>query len=449
MKILGNKEKWTMTGETRVKISEPPARESRIAMIEAALRDGGHQIHHVPFRDGYIDAPVATVDPAALVYRAANGRLFSELVALGVPREQLEDRAQQQMLHDLLIAKAKDRAGPIYEELERHGKQTEPLLVTHDGIVVNGNRRLAAMRELRLRDTMPKPVFEQVSVAILPAAFSPEDIEYIEAALQMAPELKLDYSWINRRLKLRDQVERRGVSDSEILAAYRFDEPSAIDRELAQLSLAERYLRYCGRPGAYTEVAEHEELFIAMHRELDAFENKRVTELWTYGGFAMMKANEEIGRSPRQYFPFTSPAPFALVHWAMRSLGEEFGFAPPQPTGENRPVTTELFEQLIPIVREADQAPEIARRLTMLSDRLRAHEREEIGAAQTLTALRQANRNLQMLDPATVSSVQGREIRAELLALNDYLSMFTPPSGSVEGVGDEPRSMLAKLWGRK
>lgn len=446
MEILGNKEKWTMTGEMRVKISEPPVREKRIAMIEAALRNGGDQVHHVPFRDGYIDAPVAAVNPAALVYRAANGRLFSELVALGAPREQLEDRAQQQMLHDLLIEKAKDLAGPIYDELERHSKQTEPLLVAHDGIVVNGNRRLAAMRELRTLDTAAEAVFEYVSIAVLPPTFSAEDIEYVEAALQMAPELKLDYSWINRRLKLRDQVERRGVSDSEILAAYRFDEPSTIDRELAQLSLAEHYLRYCGQPGAYTEVAEHKELFIAMHRELDAFENKRVTELWTYGGFAILNANEEIGQSPRQYFPFTSPVPFAVVHWGMRSLGEEFELAAPQPTGENRPVTTELFEQLITIVREVGRAPEIASRLIMLSDRLRAHEREEIGAAQTLTALRQANRNLQMLDPANVSSVQAREIRAELLALDDYLSMFSPPSDRAGQANKKPRSMFAKLW---
>ena len=43
-------------------------------------------------------------------------------------------------------------------------------------------------------------------------------VELLEAALQMAPDLKLDYSWINRRLKLRDHVERLALPQDDVMA---------------------------------------------------------------------------------------------------------------------------------------------------------------------------------------------------------------------------------------
>jgi hypothetical protein len=48
-------------------------------------------------------------------------------------------------------------------ELEREARQVEPLLVTAEGLVVNGNRRLAAMRALQLRDPVRYAGFAEVS----------------------------------------------------------------------------------------------------------------------------------------------------------------------------------------------------------------------------------------------------------------------------------------------
>lgn len=404
--------------------------------------------HHVPFREGYIDALIVSVNDDVLIYRANNGRLISELVALGASREQSNDQAQQQLLHDLLLEKARHPDGPIYAELERHGKQTEPLLIAADGVVINGNRRLAAMRELRAADPQAFSDFAKVSVAILPNDLSSTDLEYIEAALQLAPELKLDYSWINRRLKLRDHVERLGLGEEAIIAAYRFDDASAIDRELAELVVAETFLRYCGEPGNYGLIQDLEEPLIGMKRELAAFSNLSVVEPWTLAGFALLRERDKLDRNLKHYFPFTRPVPFELVHWVLRTFAEEEGLAEPQRDGENRPVDHVLGEQLKTVLNDRVRSLEIATRLCRLSNELRRNEERVIGGAQTLAFLRKAKQNLQRIETVEISAVQRREIRDELLALNDYLERYSATIGGAPSGKASPKTVLSKLIGR-
>lgn len=431
------------------KADQPPERASRRDAIARAVSAHSGSIHYVPFRDGYLETPVVRLDNAMLVYRADNGRLFAELVAAGASREQEEDPAQQQLLHDLLIDKARDPSGPIFGELQQHAKQTEPLLIAGDGIVVNGNRRLASMRELRARDAERYAAFEEISVAVLPDTLSNEDLEYIETALQLAPDLKLDYSWTNRRLKLRDHVERLSMTEEEILAAYRFESSEAINRELAELELAEHYLRYAGSPGDYRLVEMLEEPFAAMRCQLDTFNNRKVVDLWTYAGFALIHARDALERPIEQYFPFARPVPFGLVHWVLRSLAEKEGLVEPQASGENRPVDAALADLLSPLLRDPDQAERLAKRICSLSDYLRANADQEIGGAQAVAHLQQAVSSLQHVDPESLTAAQAREIHGHLLVLNDYAASLTHGERTV-GEKDRERQggVLNRIFGR-
>ncbi len=165
-------------------VDMPLPRQARIRMIGERGSTPQHS-HMVLFQGRYREFPVTKVPGEALVYRVENGRLAAELeehaAATGISVEELRRGAEtldvQQRLHALLLAKSMDVHGPIFAELERLGQQTEPLLVLFDGVVINGNRRLAAMRELARRDAARYAAFREVAVAVLPPGTEPQEIE--------------------------------------------------------------------------------------------------------------------------------------------------------------------------------------------------------------------------------------------------------------------------------
>ncbi|MFF7992401.1 hypothetical protein ACFZDG_21730 [Kitasatospora xanthocidica] len=83
------------------------------------------------------------------------------------------------------------------KESLREFDQTEPGLVTHHGVLVNGNTRAAALRELGVRS---------MRVGVLPESFTWTDINAVELALQLRKDLRRDYSYINWLLAMEEQA---------------------------------------------------------------------------------------------------------------------------------------------------------------------------------------------------------------------------------------------------
>ena len=108
-----------------------------------------------------------------------------------------------------------DSIQPISEALEGSRIQTDPLLILPNGVVLNGNRRLAAMRELFEERPGEFPTFSQVEVLVLPEGIDGREERRIETRLQMARETRLPYDWISQALVVRDMQES-GMSDTEI-----------------------------------------------------------------------------------------------------------------------------------------------------------------------------------------------------------------------------------------
>ncbi|MEV4176697.1 ParB/RepB/Spo0J family partition protein [Nonomuraea sp. NPDC049709] len=108
----------------------------------------------------------------------------------------------QAYLHDLLRQKPSEpnQTDPDYlalvDELEDFG-QREPGIISPDGIIVDGNTRCAALRELGLKD---------IRVAVLPADTSRRDINSVELALQLRRDRRRDYSYINRLIAIEEEL---------------------------------------------------------------------------------------------------------------------------------------------------------------------------------------------------------------------------------------------------
>src|SRR5690606_27619980 len=98
--------------------------------------------------------------------------------------------------------------------------QREAILITSTGVVVNGNRRLSAMRELYATDPTKYSKFTHVKCAVLPSDASADDIDDVEAALQARPQTKLDYDWIGEAQLVRRQLQK-GRSIDQVAAQLR------------------------------------------------------------------------------------------------------------------------------------------------------------------------------------------------------------------------------------
>jgi hypothetical protein len=101
----------------------------------------------------------------------------------------------------------------LRESLRQHG-QEEPGVITRAGVLVNGNTRCAALRELHK---------EHIRVGVLDADAGADDVRAIELSLQLRKEYKRDYSFVNFLLAVQERSDA-GLSDAEIMTEFRIRE---------------------------------------------------------------------------------------------------------------------------------------------------------------------------------------------------------------------------------
>lgn len=414
-------------------------RGERIRLIGQRTATPGRG-HPVLLKGRYHEFPVTHVPHSALVYRIDNGRLAAELEELAVLegtslaalRNSAETGEVQSMLHRLLLAKAKSATGPIFSELERLGQQTEPLLVMFDGLVVNGNRRLAAMRELLGRNAV-RYAFQEPAVAVLPEGTSAQDIEYIEAALQMAPETKLRYGWLDRRLTIRKQRDALRLPLDDILAAYRIETAAEVERELAELALAEDYLRsYRGEPARYSAVADAEQLFVGLHEQLSKL-GQAEASFWRTAGFAMIDGRggqparpNAGGPKPQgdmaantlvRLFPFAAAVPPDIPVSAQSRLAARFGIDGEGKSGAPGPL---IISKLLAIFRDRTRSQNTARLIADVLDEMRLEHNERSAPQRMFQKLREAGQLIARLEPERLSRDQRSQLRGDLAALQSH-----------------------------
>jgi len=185
-----------------VRIKDPILRKADIALRVRESTDKRQTRREYKFRGGVEKLAVIYMPINDLVYRLENYRTKDRQLSLMASGKRptgffdatrREDPSVQQAQHEILVEQSKRGSGesikPIFDELDRVAEQTEDLLISADGVVVNGNRRLSAMRELYSLGGKFKG-FEQILCAVLPESASPDEIRKLEIGLQMQPETK-------------------------------------------------------------------------------------------------------------------------------------------------------------------------------------------------------------------------------------------------------------------
>lgn len=412
---------------------------------EIARRLGSSQGgSYVLYRGEYRELPVIRLPIGLLLYRADNGRMIMQLQELqrrqGLPPNSFSTNQEspevQHQLHALLLDLAKDPGGPIFQELKRQAQQTEPLLITADGVVVNGNRRLAAMRALLAQDHQTYHGFQEVRVAVLPSDARTEDIEYVEAALQLAPETKLAYSWINRRLKLRRQRDELGLPVEQILESYRLEGTQALDKELRELELAEDYLEhYRGDPGHYALVEDAEKLFVGLSQTLDGLEGWE-RDLWRLAGFALIEARQELDQDLVTTFPFAESKPASMPRHALVMLAVEEGLLTENQTSLATDMPESIKRELADTLGQRGEAPRLAREMLDILEQIRIDHQEKNAPQRLIKRVRQIRQLMERLEEGSLSPKQQAKVGSELAAIAHHSRRLLGESkGSLPMVG--------------
>lgn len=149
--------------------------------------------------------------------------------------------------------------------------QEQPLWIRPDGYVINGNRRLAALKRLAVEHGTATGSYKYVEVIILALDdIDDDELFEMEAREQLTEGLKVRYGDLNLLLTLKEAAERQGVAwtdDASIeeVAAQIQDlvgnNPSYAAVQLRAIRYMDEYLEYTGEPGRYQRMIGQVERF--------------------------------------------------------------------------------------------------------------------------------------------------------------------------------------------
>lgn len=308
----------------------------RQSLIEARAKVATEQRVEYKFRNGKEPLKLIHVPIGYLVYRLENYRtrdiqlslIAKKKYASGFfDRTRHEDSTVQMAQHAILLEEAKRGSGetikPIYNELQRVRRQTEDLIITHEGIVVNGNRRLSAMRDLYGSDPATYQGFSEILCAVLPSTALAEEIRELEIALQMQPDTKLPYEWTALGRAARD-LRQDGKSDEEIARQMNRDKKD-IARAVAKIDAANLYLtEWLECPDDFTLLDETEQAFTQIAtRNTAAVKDLNVREATRAFDFFLIEQRESLEDRVYTFINDIEDNPEAFLTQVAAELGVE------------------------------------------------------------------------------------------------------------------------------
>lgn len=178
----------------------------------------------------------------------------------------------------LLLPKV-SKTDKLKEDIIKYG-QLKPGVITHDGFLIDANRRLATLKTLN--NQYPSSKYQYILVHRLPANIPQKEIYKLEFQLQIKDDLKEKYNPINDLLKIKEGLE---IMDPVELADTASWKVSDILYYTRRLELIDGFLEFLGDPGNYTKVLDFNEHFVEFQKEL---------KMMKQAGLAALKIDEAI-----------------------------------------------------------------------------------------------------------------------------------------------------------
>jgi hypothetical protein len=227
-----------------------------------------------------------------LIYNVDNGRILSRTLALKGQEEIIDPESDEgnKTIEDFLEASDKSKNTKTEIDIRKWG-QKEVGIVTLDGIVIDGNRRLMTLNKISKNPPKDKPrsEFKHFKAVILPVKLKDnfKEIKRLETIVQMGEDKKADYGAIEKYLQVKTSLEN-GISNAEI-SEYMNESVSKIEEYKKTLVEMEKYLDYLGYEYQYPQLFNREDYLISLGRWMETFRGSPSAK--GYDGYDEMNVN--------------------------------------------------------------------------------------------------------------------------------------------------------------
>jgi hypothetical protein len=267
--------------------------EQRIEMIRRRVEEFSSDIkrtHSIRWRGKNIDLPVIQLKTQDLRYRLENGRTRRKQMQYIIENQDTpedlfadpESDVAQEAQHEILLGLV-DQEG-LLDDLDKV-KQREPVIITYDGYVLNGNRRLAALRKLKT---------QHIDCVVLPKDADQGDLYDLEIDLQMRRETKAEYNWVDELLNIRYGLDVIREDDKAIAERMGIDDKE-FRKKMSILAYVDLYLVWLGLPDQYFKVEGDQQAFKELEAQISNIKDSRKSESIRELAFALIKDKPEEG----------------------------------------------------------------------------------------------------------------------------------------------------------
>lgn len=227
-----------------------PNRNERIEYIKKTQQDVGNtnqKTYKIPWRGKSLYLPIFRLDINYLMYSLKNFRTNRQQIEyqenhkehpniFGDPESRIGQEAQFEILSRMLDESGKD----IIQDLKSRG-QEDPAIITYDGFIINGNRRISAMKKMGNK---------YADCVILSENASRGDLYDIEQELQLSQDFKQEYHWINELMSIDYGLRELNTSVEVMAKRLRIDQKDVIIRRDRKF-LIDKFLEWKNMPNRY------------------------------------------------------------------------------------------------------------------------------------------------------------------------------------------------------
>jgi len=262
-----------MTNTNTIQINE--ARKEAVKLSRRLV--GKHK--PIDFRDDKtrnIQRDSFLVSIKDLYLRLENARIDAEVTTYLASHEPVDEFSEegQKFIGGMISNSDPENMQTLKNLIDANG-QEDSAVATADGVLLNGNRRLQALRELYAVDSDNR--FKYMEVVILPSgdeadgygsdsAPTIEDIQELEYNYQVRRSGRSEYTGLNLALMYRKNIQR-GISLESLMKkdpTYRGLEDDDFDKKVKEnkaryldtLDEFDSYLDYFGRAGMYNDTEQ-------------------------------------------------------------------------------------------------------------------------------------------------------------------------------------------------